>query len=46
MEPILYFRATLANNDQIKVPIGVSAESVQEKEYNPFDHRDVEHPNT
>ncbi|XP_050307861.1 proton-coupled amino acid transporter-like protein CG1139 [Anthonomus grandis grandis] len=39
--------ATLANNDQIKVPIG---DSIPEKdpggEYDPYEHRDLDHPNT
>ncbi|KAL1506630.1 hypothetical protein ABEB36_005956 [Hypothenemus hampei] len=34
--------ATLANNDQIKVPI----DKGDEPTYNPYDHRDLEHPNS
>ncbi|XP_060530580.1 proton-coupled amino acid transporter-like protein pathetic isoform X2 [Cylas formicarius] len=37
--------ATLANNDQIKIPIG-SSDKLGEKEYNPYEHRVIEHPNT
>ncbi|XP_018577492.1 proton-coupled amino acid transporter-like protein pathetic isoform X2 [Anoplophora glabripennis] len=37
--------ATLANNDQIKIPVS-STDKIGEKEYNPYEHRMLEHPNT
>ncbi|KAJ8922891.1 hypothetical protein NQ315_007927 [Exocentrus adspersus] len=37
--------ATLANNDQIKIPMS-STDKINEKEYNPYEHRILEHPNT
>ncbi|CAG9765439.1 unnamed protein product [Ceutorhynchus assimilis] len=41
--------ATLTNNDQIKVPIdsnGTIPEKGDGTEYNPYDHRNIEHPNS
>lgn len=43
---LFFFRATLTNNDQIKVPIRDGLpEKKDEATYNPYEHRDVEHPN-
>nr|CAI5832679.1 unnamed protein product [Callosobruchus analis] len=39
------FRATLANNDQIKSPVSPNKASLHD-EYNPYDNRSLEHPNT
>ncbi|KAH1022091.1 hypothetical protein HUJ04_011541 [Dendroctonus ponderosae] len=36
--------ATLTNNDQIKVPIGLP-EKVEATDYNPYEHRNLVHPN-
>lgn len=38
--------ATLANNDQIKVSIPNGTEKYLDKDYDPYDHRDVEHANS
>lgn len=38
--------ATLANNDQIKIPLGSTDKVSETKEYNPYEHRQLEHPNT
>ncbi|XP_066146373.1 proton-coupled amino acid transporter-like protein pathetic [Euwallacea fornicatus] len=39
--------ATLANNDQIKVPIGHGLqEKGEEPVYDPYEHRNLEHPNS
>ncbi|XP_048517035.1 proton-coupled amino acid transporter-like protein CG1139 isoform X2 [Dendroctonus ponderosae] len=37
--------ATLTNNDQIKVPIGLP-EKVEATDYNPYEHRNLVHPNS
>jgi proton-coupled amino acid transporter len=34
----------LADNEY-KIPVG-SVETINEKEYNPYEHRNVEHPNS
>lgn len=38
------FSTKLASNE-VKLPID-SKESLNEKEYNPFEHRQIEHPNS
>ncbi|KAF7283546.1 proton-coupled amino acid transporter-like protein pathetic [Rhynchophorus ferrugineus] len=39
--------ATLANNDQIKVPMeNGNIEKIDQKDYNPYEHRVLDHPNS
>ena len=41
---LIYFSAKLADNEY-KIPVG-SVDTLNEKEYDPYEHRNVEHPNT
>ncbi|KAJ8970842.1 hypothetical protein NQ317_019114 [Molorchus minor] len=38
--------ATLTNNDHSKIPVGSTEKTNVTKEYNPYEHRILEHPNT